>query len=121
MAKQTIKLVDDSGATLAVAEVDFEGDHYGGTIDITAAPPAVRALFVEFDEIVNGQMFSFLDEIEDKIAALGIKVLFDSGRAVPVKDLQVHTSTGDVAFKISEVAANGCVSERAGTRGKASA
>ncbi len=63
------------------------------------------AVFDEFEEIVNGQMFSFLDEIEGKIAVLSLKAAFDSnGSEVSVEELQVYPSTGDVSFKLAVVA-----------------
>jgi hypothetical protein len=102
--QQPVKLIDASGALVAVAEVADEGGYYGGTIDLRATPPEIRALFEEFDECVNGQMFSFLDSIEDKIAALDIRAVLENGCEVRVKDLQVHPSTGDVTFKLAGVA-----------------
>lgn len=105
MTKHNVKLIDGAGKVLAVAEVADEGAQYGGTIDLEATPPAVRALFDEFDEIVNGQMFSFLDEIHDKIDALNVTAEFSDGRAARLHDLQVYPSTGDVSFKVAEFAA----------------
>lgn len=91
---------------VAVAHVTEQGGHYEGAIDLTQTPPRVRALFEEFEEIVNGQMFSFLDEIEDKIAVLSLKAVLDNnGSEVLVKELQVYPGTGDVSFKLAEVPA----------------
>jgi hypothetical protein len=50
-------------------------------------------------------MFSFLDEIQEKIGSLTIKAVFDDGCEAPVKDLQVFPSTGEVSFKLAEVPA----------------
>ena len=105
MTDGTVKLIDQSRNVLATARVVNEGDRYGGTIDLRYAPPVLRRPFAEFEEIVNGQMFSFLDEIEEKIGALPIKAVFESGKEVPVKDLQVYPSTGSVSFKLAEVPA----------------
>jgi hypothetical protein len=96
--------MDRSGNVLAIAQVAQEGDGYGGTIDLRCTPGHLRALFDEFEEIVNGQMFSFLDELQEKIASLPIKAVFDNGREAAVKDLQVFPSTGDVSFKLEEAA-----------------
>ena len=103
MNTRTVKLIDQSRDVLAVTQVADEGDHYGGTIDLEGAPASLRALFDEFEEIVNGQMFSFLDAIQEKIGSLPIKAVFDNGREVYVKDLQVFPSTGEVSFKSAEV------------------
>ena len=98
MSARTVQLVDQSGAVLATAQVADEGGYFGGTVDLGCMPPAVRALFEEFEEIVNGQMFVFLDEIQAKIAALHTKAVFD-GFEQEVKDLQIFPSTGDVSFR----------------------
>jgi hypothetical protein len=95
----TVKLMDQSRNVLAVARVALEDDHYAGTIDLTCTPPALKALFAEFEEIVDGQMFSFLDEIQEKIEAVPITAVFDNGDEGAVSDLQVFPSAGEVSFK----------------------
>jgi hypothetical protein len=50
-------------------------------------------------------MLSFLDEIQEEIGSLPIKVVFDDGYESPVKDLQVFPSTDDVSFKLADVSA----------------
>ena len=99
MSTRTVKLIDQSRNVLAVARVAAEGDHYAGTIDLNCTPPALKALFTEFEEIVDGQMFSFLDEIQEKIGAVPITAVFDNGDEVHISDLQVFPSAGDVSFK----------------------
>ncbi len=100
MSMRHVALVDQSRTVLATAEVADEDGYFGGTIDLRSTPAHLRALFEEFEEIVNGQMFAFLDEIQEKIGSLSVKALFDDGCAVPVKDLQVFPSTGDVSFRL---------------------
>lgn len=103
MQPRTVRLVDPSGATLATARVADEGGYYGGTIDLGATPAELRALFDEFEEIVNGQMFAFLDNVQARIAAHPIKAVFEDGCEVTIKDLQAFPSTGDVSFRAAEV------------------
>jgi len=98
-----VRLIGELNAELAEAEVTDEGDHYGGTIDLRSTPADLCKLFHEFEEIVNGQMFVFLEEIQDKIAAVSIKAVFDDGEVVSVKDLQVFPSTRDVSFRLLDV------------------
>ncbi|MBX9677979.1 MAG: hypothetical protein K2X38_04385 [Gemmataceae bacterium] len=100
MITRNVRLIDQSRTVLATAQVADEGDHYGGTINLRLTPANLRALFDEFEEIVNGQMFVFLDDIQEKIGALPIKAVFDDESEVYVKDLQVFPSTGDVSFKL---------------------
>ncbi|HTU92148.1 MAG TPA: hypothetical protein VMF69_18850 [Gemmataceae bacterium] len=103
MQTRTVKLVDPPGKVLATAQVADEGTYYGGSIDLRETPPSLLALFKEFEEIVNGQMFAFLDDIQERIGAFSIKAVFDSGQEVHVRDLQVFPSTGDVSFRLAEV------------------
>lgn len=103
MENRTVKVIDPAHNVVAIAQVTHEGAYYGGTIDLRDTPPSLRALFEEFEEIVNGQMFAFLDDIQERIGTLSLKAVFDTGQEVYVKDLQVFPSTGDVSFKLAEV------------------
>ena len=103
MVTRTVKLIDPARNVVATAQVADEGAYYGGTIDLGDTPPSLRALFEEFEEIVNGQMFAFLDDIQERIGAILLKAVFDTGQEVQIKDLQVFPSTGDVSFKLAEV------------------
>lgn len=100
MTNQSVRLIDQSREVIATAEVTDEGDYYGGTIDLRLTPVSLRALFDEFEEVVNGQMFVFLDEIQAKIGAMPIKAAFADGSEDSVRDLQVFPSTGDVSFRL---------------------
>ena len=103
MIVRHIRLINENNAELATADVTDEGDHFGGSIDLRSTPADLCKLFHEFEEIVNGQMFVFLDEIQDKISAVPIKVIFDDGEVVSVKDLQVFPSTHNVSFRLADV------------------
>jgi hypothetical protein len=98
-----VRLLDPVGNVLAITRVADEGDHYGGMIDLRGVPARLLALFEEFEEIVNGQMFSFLDDIQAKIDALRLKAAFVNGQEAEVKDLQVFPSTGDASFRLAEI------------------
>ncbi len=105
MNTRIIRLIDQDQTVLATVQATDEGDHYGGTIDLHPAPANLRSLFEEFEEIVNGQMFAFLDDLQEKIAAWRIKAHFEDGSEFYVKDLQVFPSTGDVSFRLVGVPA----------------
>lgn len=49
--------------------------------------------------MVEGQVFSVADEIEDQIAKVQLKVAFANGSEAYVEDLQVYPSTNRVSFK----------------------
>lgn len=100
MNTRTIRLLDPTRAVVAVTTVDDTGEHFVGTIDLSATPPAARAVFDEYEAVVNGQMFSFLDEVEASVAALGWRAEWD-GHVVPLTDLQVYPATGGVSFKLA--------------------
>ena len=103
MQNRSVKLVDSTGGVLATAKVADDEGIYTGTIDLQGAPPELRALFDEFEEIVNGQMFVFLDDIQARIASRAIKAIFEDGCAAPVRDLQVFPKAGDVSFRLAGI------------------
>jgi hypothetical protein len=59
----------------------------------------LRQLFAEFEEVVEGQVFSLLDQIEDRIRNVGLRVLWEDGSSTSVSDLQVFPSTGAVSLQ----------------------
>lgn len=101
MNPRTVKLIDPARNVLAVARVSLQRDHYEGEIDLHALPDSAREVFNEFEEIVNGQMFSFLDEIQQKIVGLDLRILLENGHEALIQDLQVFPSTRAVSFKIA--------------------
>jgi hypothetical protein len=70
-----------------------------GTIALEQTPPELKRLFQEYEEVVEGQMFSLLDGIEAKISVIPFKVSFENGTEADVEDLQVFPSTEAVSFK----------------------
>jgi len=102
MATQPIFLVDQSSTRIAVLNVVPSGDHYRGTICLDATPPELKHLFEEFEENVEGQMFSLADEIEEKIGVIPLRVIFPNGMEEFVEDLQVYPSTKRVSFKVRQ-------------------
>ncbi len=105
MSTHNVRFLDPTRAVVASATVADEGDHFAGTVDLTATPANVRAVFAEYEEIVLGQMFSFLDAIEAKVADLGLRAEFDGGFAAPVENLQVYPTNGELSFKLAAVPA----------------
>jgi hypothetical protein len=105
MAATLIKLLDPIGNLVATARVAEERGVWEGTIDLQGMPTEMRRLFEEFEEIVNGQMFSFLEDIQKKITALRLKGVYEDGLEANLHDLQIYPSTGEVSFKPVEVSA----------------
>ena len=105
MTTRTVKLLGSDRSVLATAEVADEGLHYGGTVDLRGVPDDLRVLFEELEELVTGQMFSLVDGVQRRIAAIPVFAAFDGVAAVPVEDLQVFPSTGDISFRVRNVTA----------------
>jgi hypothetical protein len=99
MTQRPIFLADASAARLAVLDVLLAGDHFEGSIDVERLPEGLRHLFAELEEVVEGQVFSLLDQTEDRIRNAGLRVLWEGGASTPVSDLQVFPSTGAVSFR----------------------
>ncbi len=96
-----IWLVDAQERMLALIEIEsMKGDVYCGQIIKNSFATEIQTIFDEFDEIVNGQMFSFLDEIEAKIHSLDLRVVEHLGYPpIPVNDLQISTD-GGISFRV---------------------
>ena len=65
----------------------------------------MRALFDEFEEIVNGQMFKHIDEIEGKdLQPFQVRAVFENGQEVDNQVIfKCFLATGDVSFKLARV------------------
>lgn len=100
MSARTIKLLSPSDDLLATGQVALEGDHFAGSLDLTPMPAPLLGTFQEFEAIVNGQIFSLLDDMEQRIHELAIKVAFDDGSEAFVADLQIYPSTGLASFVV---------------------
>lgn len=102
-----IQLVDAASRLIATAEVADAGGRYEGSIDLSVMPDPVLQVFTEFEEIVNGQMLSFLDAIERRIRSLAIRVRFGEGPAIPVENLQIFPRQRLISFNLLERLTNG--------------
>jgi len=103
MTPRPIYLLDQGNTRVAVFNVTCAGTHYEGTISLERTPAELRRLFEEYERIVEGQMFSLLDSIEEKIGVIPFKVTFEDGAEAYVEDLQVFPSTGAVSFKTRQL------------------
>jgi hypothetical protein len=103
MTARPIYLLDQGRNRVAALTVAFTGSHFEGTIALEHTPPQLTRLFEEYEEIVERQMFSLLDQIEEKIGAIPFKVSFEDGTEACVEDLQVFPSTRAVSFKTRQL------------------
>lgn len=107
MNVHNVRLIDSSRNLIAVAQLAEVGNIYSGSIDLRRMPAGMRALFDEFEDLVNGQMFSLAEEAEEKIESLTIKAIFENGQEFYLKDLQVFPSSGEVSLKLAALATVG--------------
>jgi hypothetical protein len=111
MIEQCVTIIDQGRQVIARAQVAEQDGAFIGWIDLSPMPVPLRRLFEEYEEIVNTQTFSLLDEIEEKIENLHLSVLFEDGYEAALADLRIYPSTNKVSFQ----ALKGIVSRPGGT------
>ena len=90
----TVTLYDATGDCLG--EFRIEESRYGawcGTFSPRPAYDRVRGLFDEFADLVNNQCFRLLDDVDEKISALGIWARLGEDR-LEIHDVQIFDGSG---------------------------
>jgi hypothetical protein len=100
MISQLVTLIDQGRQVVAMAQVAEQDGSFVGRINLSPMPVQLRRLFEEYEEIVNTQMFSLLDEIEEQIETLHLKVVFEDGHEAALADVQIYPSTNKVSFQV---------------------
>jgi hypothetical protein len=96
-----VTLYDDSGES--IGDVSVEGFADGWWSGRFAASPGfdrVRHLFAEWEDLVDNQILSLLDESEKKIDALGIQARIGE-QTLPVSDLQIYPNEAAACFRVT--------------------
>jgi hypothetical protein len=101
MNAKSVQIVDPSRNVVATAQGAEKDRGFAGSIDLRSMPADLLRRFEAYEEIVNGQMFSLLDEFEEEIGAIPLVAVFDEGQEFPVEDLQIYPSVGRVSFKLA--------------------
>ncbi len=112
MVAKLLEIIDPFQNVVATVRVTEDAGRFFGTIDLSSAPEAMRRTFARYEEIVNGQMFSYLDDIEQQIDALRLRAQVADGNEACLQDLQVYPSTGRVSFRLA------CQPQAAANRGR---
>lgn len=99
MPEQFVTIIDRDRNIVATAEVEFRGGCFTGPINLGPMPIPLRSTFEEYESILNDQVFSLLDQIEDRIAATALRVIFQDGCEESVDDLQILPVGGRVSFR----------------------
>jgi hypothetical protein len=100
MCTKTVRIIDQCREVVATAQVAQTGERFTGLIDLSPMPASLREKFEEYEEIVNGQMFSLLDEIEEEIGSIALSGVIEGGCESVLEELQIYPSTRQVTFKI---------------------
>jgi hypothetical protein len=101
MSTSGVRFIGQSNHVVATAQVADNSGRFAGPIDLGLMPTDLLHQFEAYEEVVNGQMFSLLDEIEERINASQLKVAFEEGLETPVEDLQIYPRTGRVSFRLT--------------------
>ena len=107
MTSRTVQFISYDRVPVATARVTDTAGFFSGSVDLSRMPSGLLQKFEEYEEIVGGQMFSLLDEIEEQINKLSLKVAFDEGWEAPLEDLQIYPSTKRVSFKVGQKTGDG--------------
>jgi hypothetical protein len=99
MNPQTVQLIDPKRNVVATANVAEKEALFAGHVDLASMPARLLRLFEEFEQIVNEQVLSLLDKIEDKISSAGLQAVFPGGQEVSIRDLQIYPSTSRISFR----------------------
>ena len=70
-----------------------------GEIDLNNMPDALLRRFEEYERLVNGQMFALLEDAEEQIDSLLLKVVLESGEEIAIEDLQIYPRSRRVSFR----------------------
>ena len=100
MSSQQVTIIDQKREVVAMAQVTEQNSTFTGRIDLSPMSAQLRHQFEAYEEIVNKQMFSLLDEIEEKIETMLLKVVFADGHVAHLADLQIYPGTKKVSFKV---------------------
>lgn len=96
-------LIDSQKNILAKITIsEINENLYIGDITDDYLPDKIRKTFLRYEEIINGQMFSLLDEIETEINGFGLAVSQENDfKAFSIRDLQMM-SDGKISFRMPE-------------------
>jgi hypothetical protein len=100
MCIKLIEVVDPIQNLVATAEVEDKGDYYSGSVNKMSE--ALRLEFEEYESLINDQIFSLLDQIEERISIDSFTVIFDGNTKFYIDNLQIFPKAGTISFKVSE-------------------
>ena len=99
---QHVKILDTSNQVVANAHVSSNAGQWKGSVVLEAMPLPMQRLFSELEEVVEGQMFSFLDDVENRIAALNLRAVLPDGVDAYFSLLHIYPTTGAISFTLAK-------------------
>ena len=97
-----VEIYRSDGTKVVDAVVGAAGDGlYSGTL--TWLDEQLMPTFAEYEELVEGQVFSRIDRIEKTIAQLATFASLSGGDPIEIAELQVYPSTQAISFRQKEV------------------
>jgi hypothetical protein len=97
------RLIDAGGQLVLTAHGNEERGVFRGEINLDSMSASLRPLFEEYEDVVNTGAFGLLDEIEQKIDALDLTVLFDDNSKAKISDLQIFPKTKKISFNLQSI------------------
>ena len=95
-------LVDSRENTLAEILISDEGGWLSGRVLSQSFPSEVAKDLAWYDEVVQHQMLSYLDEAMAAVARWGLRVQFRDGSTYPVYALHIG-QPDEVSFRVTPV------------------
>ncbi|GEM_PF-5191330 len=103
MRHEKLTLIDAEGNPLAHLEAMADGnDWFVGKVVSEQFPAPLKDALAWYDEVVEGQMLSYLDAAAEAVAQFGLRVRHPDGTSRPVFSLHIDKQN-DVSFRISPV------------------
>ena len=99
--RQTLSLVDSDGRCLGEVSIErIEGNRIFGRFSRGHNFAAVETLFCQWEEAVNDQMFSLVDQLTREIDRLGLRLASpDGSEQLKLCDVQI-SNAGDLCCRI---------------------
>ncbi len=95
-SKQLLQLVDAKRRNIGKVRIENQEDHLL-TGEFVPGPnfALVKDIFQKFEDAVNGQALSIVDQLDQEIAAFGLQLYApDYGQSIKIHDVQIWSDGG---------------------------
>lgn len=92
------RIIDRAGRMVAQVNVDLKDGRFEGWVETLTSEKDIRELFQTYEDVVDGQVLSLLDAIEQRIDALDA-VFATSSETTPISDVQIFPRDMVVSFR----------------------